>query len=440
MPVTKIRGNTQIIDGTIYDAQIATAAGIQLSKLQNGASILLATGAVAMAADFNLAGNQIINVGTPTNPNDAANKAYVDAAVTGLDLKQSVRAATGGSNINLSSPGAVIDGVTMSNGDRVLVKDQTIASENGVYVWNGAATPMTRATDADTNAEVNTGLFVFVEEGTMNGSSGWALTTPNPIDIGVTNLTFTQFSGSGTYTAGNGLQLSGSQFSVLAADATINVSPSGIRFRTVPSGDIVVGNASGIATPVTMTGDASITNTGVLTINNNVLTADNFARQASGQLLVGQGAGADLSWVSMSGDATMTNAGLLTLGNNVVTASKLARQASGAIAIGQGAGADIAWQTVSGDASLSNGGVLTINAGTFLNAHKINGETPSGTVNGVNVSFTLAHTPLSGTLSLYLNGLEQEAGAGNDYTISGSTITFTNAPVSGDKVRADYWY
>jgi hypothetical protein len=440
MPVTKIRGNTQIIDGTIYDAQIATAAAIQLTKIQNGSSILLATGTVAMTADFNVGGNNIINVAAPINPNDAANKAYVDAAITGLDLKQSVRVASPGGNVNISAPGATIDGITMTVGDRVLLKDQTIASENGLWEWTGAASAMTRTLDADNNAEVNTGLFVFVEEGSVNGATGWALTTPNPINIGVTNLTFTQFSGSGSYTSGDGLTLVGNQFSAVAADATIVVSPSGIRFRTVTSGDIIVGNASNVATPVTMSGDATITNTGVLAISNNVITPAKLTRQTSGQLLFGQGAGADLAWASMSGDATITNAGLITIGNNVITAAKMARQPTGSIAIGQGAGTDLAWQTVSGDATLSAAGVLTINAGTFLNAHQVKNETPSGTVNGVNVTFVLANTPLSGTLTLYLNGLEQEGGAGNDYTISGATITFTNAPVSGDKVRADYWY
>ncbi|MCA2992059.1 hypothetical protein [Gemmatimonas sp.] len=113
--------------------------------------------------DFNSAA-RVLNLPDPTLAQHAATKAYVDSAVEGLAWKDSARVATQ-ANINLASPGATIDGVTMATSDRVLVRSQTTTSENGIYIWNGAATPMTRALDANTAAELEQAV-VTVEEGT----------------------------------------------------------------------------------------------------------------------------------------------------------------------------------------------------------------------------------------------------------------------------------
>lgn len=95
-------------------------------------------------------------------------------------------------NVNIASPGAVIDDITLANGDRVLLKNQSTASENGIYVFDTASTPMVRAADADTSAEVVSGMFVPVTVGTVNNSTSWILATNNPIVLGTTPLTFTQ--------------------------------------------------------------------------------------------------------------------------------------------------------------------------------------------------------------------------------------------------------
>ena len=112
--------------------------------------------------------SKVINLPSPVNSGDAANKGYVDSAIEGLAWKDSCRVGTQ-SNLNLSSPGATIDGITMASQDRVLVRNQTTQSANGIYVWNGAAVAMTRALDANTFAELEQAVTT-VEEGTDAGA------------------------------------------------------------------------------------------------------------------------------------------------------------------------------------------------------------------------------------------------------------------------------
>jgi hypothetical protein len=166
------------------------------------------TGDVAMAT------YKITGLGAPTNSTDAATKAYVDSATEGLHIHESVVAATT-ANVNLANAlenGDTLDGVTLATGNRILVKNQTTTSENGIYVVQASGQP-TRATDFDTATEVDSGDFVFVYSGTVNASSGWVQTN-RPATIGTDPIVFTQFSGAGTYLAGNGLTLTGNTFTI----------------------------------------------------------------------------------------------------------------------------------------------------------------------------------------------------------------------------------
>ncbi|MCA1694510.1 MAG: head decoration protein, partial [Actinobacteria bacterium] len=125
-------------------------------------------------------------------------------------------------NITISGPGTTIDGVTMATNDRFLAKDQTTGSENGIYVWNGAASAATRAVDANTSALVTAGLAVSIAEGTVNADRVYLLITNDPITLGTTALSFTQLGAAGTtYSAGNGLSLTGSTFAVVAGSGII---------------------------------------------------------------------------------------------------------------------------------------------------------------------------------------------------------------------------
>jgi len=174
--------------------------------------------------------------------NSLVSKEYVDAVKVGLDFKDSVRVAST-ANVTVSGPGAAIDGVTLSSGDRVLLKNQSTGSQNGIYIFNGSGSAMTRATDADSSTEVTAGMFVFVEEGTVNADNGFVLTTDGSITVGSTSLTFTQFSGAGQITAGDALTKSGNTLNV-AVGNTIQTTSDALNIKgitTTATGDLIIG-------------------------------------------------------------------------------------------------------------------------------------------------------------------------------------------------------
>ncbi len=174
-----------------------------------------------------------------------ASKTYVDNAVQGLDVKGSCRVATSG-NITLSGT-QTIDGVAVVADDRVLVKSQTDASENGIYVV--ASGSWSRASDADNSpaGEVTSGLFSFVEEGTANGNNGYVLVTADPITLGTTNLSFEQFSGAGQVIAGSGITVSGNNIAVSSgtlADIADLTTLSGVASNATDLGSFGTGGYS----------------------------------------------------------------------------------------------------------------------------------------------------------------------------------------------------
>ena len=173
-------------------------------------------------ASGNFSVNLISASGTPSSANHLTTKSYVDALVNGLDVKASVRVATT-ENSDLSGLDT-IDGVTVVAGDRILAKSQTDGTQNGIYV--AAAGSWSRATDCDVSAEVTSGFFTFASEGTANADSGWVLTTNDPITVGSTSLTFTQFSGAGQITAGIALTKIGNTLDVDLVDSTSSTSTS----------------------------------------------------------------------------------------------------------------------------------------------------------------------------------------------------------------------
>lgn len=201
---------------------------------------------------LDLANQQLKNLADGSAATDAVTLQQLQAWVRGVDWKESARAAST-ANINTASPGASIDGVALAAGERVLLKNQTTGSENGLWTWNGAAVAMTRTADASSQDGIQTltaGLAVLVTEGTVNHDTAWVLTTDDPIVVGTTALTFNQFGGGSTYTAGNGLTLTGSAFSVVA------VSGGGI---TVASGGVSIDFTKAVAKYSANLGDGSAT-------------------------------------------------------------------------------------------------------------------------------------------------------------------------------------
>jgi hypothetical protein len=157
-------------------------------------------------------------VATPTDAAHIATKGYVDAARQGLDVKQSVRVATTGA-INIASDlaaGQVIDGVTLVAGNRVLVKDQSTATGNGIYVAvaSGAASRSSDANGTADTGELKPGTFTFVEEGSTHSDKGFVVSTNGTITIDSTGIAWTQFSGAGSFTAGDGISQSGNTINV----------------------------------------------------------------------------------------------------------------------------------------------------------------------------------------------------------------------------------
>jgi len=358
MAQTQINGETQIRSGTITSDRIksGTVADDRLAT-----SYVKADGTRAFSGNQSLGTYKLTNVGDPSAAQDAATKAYVDGLIQGFDWKQAVRVAStaAGSLSTAFASGSVVDGVALSVGDRVLIKNQTNGSENGIYTVNATGAP-TRANDADASADVTAGLTAFVSEGTTNGNSSWSLTTDDTITLGTTALVFTQVAGGSLYSAGAGLTLNGSAFDVVAADTSLTVNAdsvqvrvndaslevsNGLRVKQGTAGQVYIANASGVLTPTTLSGDvSSVSGTGSVTLATGIVRASNYVVR----------------------------------------------------------------------------------------------DTPSGLVNGTNTSYTLTNTPVTGTEQVFLNGLLQEPGAGNDYTISSGTITFLTAPVTGDKIRVTY--
>ena len=199
--------------GTLSTTGVVAGTYTKITVDSKGRATTGATASIsdlsAPTGDVSFASHKITSLLDPTNPQDAATKNYVDSVAQGLNVKSAVLVATTAS-ITLVG-GQTIDGVTVVAGNRVLVKNQSTPSQNGIYTVQ--TTAWTRTTDANTwNALIS--AFVFVEEGTTQADTGWVCTVDPGGTLGTTPVTWAQFSGAGTYTAGTGLTLTGGQFSI----------------------------------------------------------------------------------------------------------------------------------------------------------------------------------------------------------------------------------
>jgi len=244
----------------------------------------------------------------PVGANDLTTKSYVDSVAAGLDPKESCQAATVSAGIGTYAAGggaggtgqftgvaASIDGVTLAEGDRVLVKDQASATQNGIYVVTSTTTTLDRASDHDGSpaAEVSAGNFTFVEGGTVNAGTGWVLQGDGVLTLNTNNLDWVQFSGSGTYTAGTGLTLTGTtfdlDFSELTSASTIALADELIFQDGTVESRITVTNFLADRDIVTATANGIITRTANDTYASRTLTASAVAGDEGISIVNGDG-------------------------------------------------------------------------------------------------------------------------------------------------------
>src|SRR6056300_165968 len=239
---TDIAGLTSLVVDSI------TINGATLSTTASNTDIVMSphgTGTVTVPSGYE------DRAGFTTN--SLANKAYVDQVAQGLDTKPSTRVATTadlsatysngtagvGATLTAGSNGAIsIDGVSLSLNDRVLVKDQSTAAENGIYRVTtqgdgSTAFVLTRATPEDQPEELTGGAFVFVEEGTANANNGYVFTHTGAPTFGTTSLDVAQFSGAGQITAGAALSKTGNQLDVEVDDSSIEVNADALRVKAL---------------------------------------------------------------------------------------------------------------------------------------------------------------------------------------------------------------
>ena len=263
---------------------------------------------------------------TPSNTNDATSKSYVDATKSGLDVKDSVRVATTAAGTLASSfaNGETVDGIALVTNDRILIKNQSTGSENGIYTVNASGAP-TRATDFDADAEVTGGAFTFVEEGTLNADTGHVLNTDGSITVGSTSLTFTQFSGAGLITAGTGITKTGNTINVIAGNGlTANADNVAINL----AGSTALNFDSGALDVTIDLSDSTNDVTGTLAAGNGgtgVTSLAAIADAGNSRIAVTGGAGSVIQGVTL--DVTEANLDVSNMTGSIPAGSRLSGQA-----------------------------------------------------------------------------------------------------------------
>lgn len=381
-----------------------TFSNIANASLTNSAVTVGTTSIALGASSLTLGGLTTVTVTQdPTSALELAPKQYVDAVAQGLDPKASCVAATT-ANITLSGT-QTIDGVALIAADRCLVKNQTLSQNNGIYLV--AAGAWTRATDMDTWAEVP-GAFTFIEQGTTLADTGWVCTSNAGGTLGTTAITFVQFAGVGSYTAGTGLTLTGTQFSItntavstgfygaadavavfvvndqgqltLAANASIAINGNQITSGTVGSayltgsytgitgvGTLTAGtwNATAIAAIYGGTGQTTYA-VGDLLYASSTTALSKLADIATGNALISGGVSTAPSWGKIG--LTTHVSGTLPIANGGTNATTT--PTSGAVAYGTGTAYGFSAAGTSGDFLISGGTgsptwTSTISGGTY---------------------------------------------------------------------------
>ena len=317
---------TQTLTNKSISGSTNTLSNIGNAALTNS-SLTVGTTAISLGgSSLTLGGLTTVTVTQdPTAALDLATKQYVDAVAEGLHIHASCAAATPGTlasitggtvtynngtagvgaTLTLSVALTVLDGYTLLNGDRVLVKNEATQANNGIYTWATGGTVLTRATDFDTAPEMASGDFTFISNGTLYANTGWVQTDPVTI-VGTSPVTWIQFSGAGAYTAGTGLTLTGTQFSITNTAVTAGAYGSATQVGTFTV------NAQG---QLTLAGNTTVTPAvGSITgLGTGVATALAVNTGTAGSFVVNGGAGA-FTTISATGQISSTLAGSATDG------------------------------------------------------------------------------------------------------------------------------
>lgn len=436
----RVTGNT-----AVGASDITTALGY--TPINKAGDTGIGSLSFASAANITLSGGGEV-LGLPTTPSvadAAASKAYVDSMVAGLSWKTTVRAATlvPGTLATSFENGDTIDGVVLATGNRILIKNQSTQSENGIYVVNATGAP-TRASDADTGTEL-VNAAVFVDEGSQ-ADTAWVQTTNAPITIGVSNIVFVQFAGTGTnvtsFSAGTtGFTPSSPTSGAVTLAGTLNVANGGTGLTTTPTaGQLLIGNGTGY-TLATLTQGTGITVTngpgGAITITNAGVTS---IAGTTNQITASASTGA----VTLSIPATFIAPGsiasttTITAGSNFIasTASSSYTSTTGtAIQVIPGAAANA---TANGNTLTLQGGPGGGTSGAGGNAVLTAGTPTAGAGGSVNVTATagVGTNQNGGTLTLTAGDRTGTGTAGSINLVIPATGTLQINGVSGTAGQA----
>jgi hypothetical protein len=411
------------------------------SNTAGTANLVITAGNIKLAASGSIDANskKITNLATPTASSDAATKGYVDSTAQGLDVKNSVRAATT-SNRALSGLTAV-DGVTIVANDRILVRAQTTASENGIYV--AASGAWTRSVDADTTGKITGGTFTFVEEGTNYADTGWVVTTNGSPVLGTDAIYWTQFSGAGAYTASTGLTLTGGAFSItdtsvtpgsyggrdqvatftvnqqgqLTAAANTYIQANAANLSgTVLKSTIVTSSLTSVGTLGTLSVTANVDAGNIRTDNllhaNGTAWDFNIAAGSAGYVQFSNGTDLDAS-SKLTFDAT---AGNLTVNGNIITGTGSGGNITGAN--------EIHAQYLFGDGS----NITNVTANS-MNAANLTGTTLASSVIYSNLTTfgSVANITMAPNGNIAMSGTASQLSGGNLVSATYLTGTLTTA-------------